>query len=275
MTNTESKHAVETSIARGRLTIPKTVIFVVWGNPMPAQELQCTVISTTWITPTVFELSFKPHVPLSFRPGQFTSVVIPGAGPGGRDLRRAYSIASHPENTSIQLCVKLVEGGPGSTFLSRLKAGESFKAYAPYGDFVYKTPSSRHACFIATGTGIAPFRSMIQSRSLLDAPPRSVTCLFGAREDNELLYDELFSNTPIPVRWIPAISRPTPAWNRLKGRVTDALKLPDLNLNWTETDFYLCGNSAMIDEVKKFLMDQGVQKTSIFQEVYYKTSSES
>src|SRR5690606_32342182 len=129
----------------------------------------CTVRSHRMITPTVFELAFdlspisEAPAPFSFRAGQYISVVVPGAGPNGRDLRRAYSIASSPEQKPVELCVKIVDNGPGSNYLNRLRPGDTFKGFVPYGDFTYETPPSKHVCFVATGTGIAPFRSMLLS----------------------------------------------------------------------------------------------------------------
>src|SRR5262245_37571256 len=148
------------------------------------QEFNCSVIHNKKVTPTVFELAFKTDQPCSFKAGQFISIIIPGAGPKGRDLRRAYSIASPPEFDHLELCITLVEGGPGTRSLSSLKAGDTFKGVAPYGDFIFKTPPNRHVLFFATGTGIAPFRAMILSKSYQQAPPKSATCLVGVREEN-------------------------------------------------------------------------------------------
>src|SRR5690606_32215935 len=115
----------------------------------------CTVKSHKMLTPTVFELAFDavpipssdpnkvvPMEPFYFQGGQYISIVVPGAGPNGRDLRRAYSIASSPDTRPVELCVKGVEGGPGSNYLNELKVGDTFRGYAPYGDFTYKTSSS-------------------------------------------------------------------------------------------------------------------------------------
>ncbi|CAK9253092.1 unnamed protein product [Sphagnum jensenii] len=105
---------------------------------MAAIELRCSVKSFKMLTPTVYELTFDSEPGFEFEAGQFISCVIPGAGPKGRDLRRAYSIASAPEVRPVELCVKLVDGGPGSTYLGKLRPGDSFKGFAPYGDFTYQ-----------------------------------------------------------------------------------------------------------------------------------------
>src|ERR1700746_2243310 len=146
---------------------------------MKATEFKCQVKSHRMLTPTVFEITFDTDQPMEFKAGQFVSVIVPGAGPKGRDLRRAYSIASAPELRPVELCVKLVEDGPGTNYLYTMRTGAEFRGVAPYGDFIYRTHSAKNACFIATGTGIAPFRAMVYSTSYKQDPPAKAYCLLG------------------------------------------------------------------------------------------------
>lgn len=228
-------------------------------------------MSFRMLTPTVFEIGFESVLPLTFEAGQFISVVIPGAGPKGRDLRRAYSIASPPGRNPVELCVKLVEGGPGTSYLFRLRQGDTFRGFAPYGNFTCVTRSDRNACFVATGTGIAPFRSMILSKSPQAGKPLSTTLLMGVRDAAELLYDsELHALKEL--QYVPCITRPTPAWRGFRGRVTQYLRSADASFPWAQTDFYLCGSGEMIDEVKAILTERGVAKEAIHQELYYKVT---
>ncbi len=227
------------------------------------------------LTEDVIELHFEPKPAFEFAPGQFISVIIPGKGPGGRDLRRAYSIASGPElvrsgKSTLELCVKIVENGPGTQYLNALKIGDSIKGMAPYGDFVYKTKPGKHALFIATGTGIAPFRSMIYSKVFAENKPLSATLLFGARAPGDLLYVDELDHALGKKSFVKTLSRVPGHTDAFKGRVTDWLRDHTSEIHWKETDFYLCGNGAMIDEVKQILADKGVEKGSIHQEVYYK-----
>lgn len=235
---------------------------------MPATEFKCQVTSHRWLTPTVYELCFDTENDMDFQAGQFVSVVVPGAGPGGRDLRRAYSIASAPHQRPIELCIKLVENGPGTNYLNKLRAGDSFRGFAPYGDFVYETKSDRIAVFVSTGTGIAPFRSMALSQHFAENPPAHTICLFGVRDEAEILYKEEMSQIP-GLEFICAISQPKGNWEGFRGRVTDYLRQPDLELDWASADFYLCGSGPMITEIKALLADKGVAKEAIFQEKYY------
>lgn len=241
---------------------------------MGAKEFRCTVKSFKMLTPTVFEVTFEgekvlPENPdFHFEAGQFVSVVVPGAGPKGRDLRRAYSIASGPEVKPVELCVKLVEGGPGTNYLYKLRPGDVFKGFAPYGDFLYEAKPGRNACFIATGTGIAPFRSMVQSKAYQAAPPKTAWCLMGVRSEDELCYTEELERAP-GLQWVPAVTQPKGQYAGFRGRVTDWLRAQGTDFPWKETEFYLCGNGAMITEVKALLADKGVDKDSVHQEKYY------
>ena len=235
---------------------------------MKATEFKCQVKSNRMLTPTVFELTFETEQPLEFKAGQFVSVIVPGAGPKGRDLRRAYSIASSPEIRPVELCVKLVEDGPGTNYLYGLREGSEFRGVAPYGDFVYRTHSAKNACFIATGTGIAPFRSMAFSIQYKDAPPAKAFCWLGVRTESELLYTEEMHKIP-GLEFVPMLSRPDKPWSGFTGRVTDYMKGLPAGFPWLETEYYLCGNGQMITEVKAILADHGVPKEHIHQEKYY------
>jgi len=241
-------------------------------KPLPVEAV---LIHKAALTHDVIELHFEPKTPFDFDPGQFISILIPGAGPGGRDLRRAYSIASAPglthQNRSVlELCVKIVEGGPGTQYLNSLAVGDTLKGIAPYGDFIYKSKPNKHVLFISTGTGIAPFRSMVYSKIYADHKPLTTRLLFGARDVGDLLYVDELDSALGKHAFIKTLSKAKHEFDGFKGRVTDWLRHHADKIHWKETDFYLCGNGAMIDEVKRILAEHEVEKTSIYQEVYYK-----
>jgi len=234
-----------------------------------ATEYNCTVKSFEMLTPTVFHTEFETDRPLSFKAGQFISIIIPGAGPKGRDLRRAYSIASSPESKLVQLCIRLVHEGPGTNYLHKLRPGDHLKGWAPYGDFTYKTPATKQVCFVSTGTGLSPFRSMIESSHYREMPPLSTLCLHGVRSEDELLYSHIFSKAP-KTTFLQAVSQPSAQWKGFKGRVTDYLRELGDKFEWLNTEYYLCGNGAMINETKTLLLEKGVPKENVHLEIYYK-----
>jgi ferredoxin-NADP reductase len=234
-----------------------------------AINTEATVVARKQLTSDVIELHFEPKTAFGFEPGQYISIVIPGRGPGGRDLRRAYSIASAPENPIIELCIKVVDG-PGTQYLNSLNVGDVIKGTAPFGDFVWETKPHRNAIMIATGTGIAPFRSMLLSEAYKSAPPLSCRLLFGARDTSDLLYTDEMHQLLTPSHFIQALSRPKGEWHHFKGRVTDWIRQCDNEVDFATTDFYLCGNGAMITEITTLLTEKGLGKESVFKEAYYK-----
>ena len=245
--------------------------------------LKYTVLKKNFLTHDVFELHLKRPEGIQFEAGQYMSIVIPGAGPGGRNLRRAYSIASPPESEALELCIKIVPGGPGTTYLNSLKEGDHFEAQAPFGDFVLEQEAHEPALFIGTGTGIAPLRSMILSKKWNPTTPFGF--LLGVRAEEDILYPEFFNPnkfTGILDAEMSSIfanqkhaqitlSRPKgtghDAWQGFKGRVTDYLK----SMDWdhSKSHYYLCGNGDMIKEVKEFLTEKGVDKDRIHLEKYF------
>ncbi|MEW6058495.1 MAG: FAD-dependent oxidoreductase [Bdellovibrionota bacterium] len=237
----------------------------------PPPLLKWRVVARNQLAHDVFELRIARPEGMTFRAGQYMSIVIPGAGPGGRNLRRAYSIASTPEWEEIELCVKKVDGGPGTSYLDTLKAGDEFQAQAPFGDFYLEHDQSLPTLFVGTGTGLAPLRSMVLSKEWTGTGPLGF--LLGVREARDIIYPELFGvDRPAPLRQKEhvqiALSRADDTWKGFRGRVTDYIR----NMSWdfAKSHYYLCGNGDMISEVKDYLMNsKGVTKEQIHTEKYY------
>ncbi len=242
------------------------------------------ILSKKNLTHDVFELKVQRPEGFNFKAGQYISIVIPGAGPGGRNLRRAYSIASPPEWPEIEICIKLVQGGPGTTYLNSLNEGQEFQGQAPFGDFYLEHDQSLPTLFIGTGTGIAPLRSMILSNEWTSSAPAGF--LLGVRSEKDIIYPELFSpNAPKPLSSQKhvqiALSRPEKSWpaavgqefhgHSYKGRVTNYIQDLDQNHGWdfAKSHYYLCGSGDMIAEVKNFLTTKGVTKEQIHTEKYF------
>ena len=110
---------------------------------------------------------------------------------------------------------------------------------------------------------------MVLSKVYAENKPKTTTILFGARDAGDLLYTDELSEI-LSSDLVQVLSRPTTDWPGFKGRVTDWLRSNSPTLDWKHTEFYLCGNGAMIDEVKQILAAHEVDKSCIHQEVYYK-----
>lgn len=234
---------------------------------MFASRLKCRVIEVRWATPSVFLVRFEPSRSFSFLPGQFISVVVPTpSGP----VKRCYSLASSPQESQAQnayeLCIKLVPGGAGSTYLSKFRPGSEFEAFAPYGSFTYKPAArGRGVVFICTGSGIAPFRSVAASHLFQQNRPSHSLLLYGARDEREILYERDFLQ--LGLEMVVAVSNPSPSWKGFSGRVTDYLASLGPEFPWHQTDFYLCGNGQMVQDVCALLQGGlGVSEKHIHRE---------
>src|SRR5438270_6550032 len=121
----------------------------------------------------------------AFVPGQFLSLTTQI---GDDDITRAYSIASPPDGNRFALCLNLVQEGRFSPYLFDLNLGETIDFRGPYGAFILRRPVS-DSIFVATGTGIAPFRSILHAQ-LRQHPDRHFTLVFGVRYEHGLLYHD-------------------------------------------------------------------------------------
>src|SRR6202789_186995 len=119
----------------------------------------------------------------AFVPRQFLSSTAPI---GEDEITRAFSIASPPDGNRFALCANLVQDGHLSPFLFLLKPGDEISFKGPYGAFILRRPVS-DSIFVATGTGIAPFRSILLSK-LQENPDRRFILIFGVRHEQGLLY---------------------------------------------------------------------------------------
>lgn len=201
---------------------------------------------------------------LDFTPGQFVSLSAPI---GGKTITRAYSIASAPgADKRFELCLNRVPNGIFSGPLFEMKPGDTVEMKPPLGMFVLRQPP-RDTLLIATGTGIAPFRSMLKAHLTVNSP--AFTLLFGVRYESHLMYRcefEEMARRFSQFRFSPTLSRPEPNWTGRTGHVQAHLE--EALGGRRDMDVYLCGLKAMVDDVRRVLKEQGFDRKQIFYEKY-------
>lgn len=209
------------------------------------------VLNLRQLTENTFILSL-PKSRFKFVAGQHISLSIMG------DYQsREYSIYSAEEGENLEVLVKEVEGGYFSPKLKHLKAGDMVEVHGPFGKFWLdeKKRDTHQHVFIASGTGIAPFHSIVES-----CPGLNYKLILGVRYANEAYEIEDYDRE----RFTVCASRDEKG--DFKGRLTEYLKKTEFAKN---TCFYLCGNSDMIFDAMEILKAKGFDRESVTVEVYF------
>ncbi len=210
-----------------------------------------------------------PQSPVfDFKPGQFITLDLP-INEQRNKRWRSYSIASVPGiDNIIELIIVNVPGGVGSQYIfDQINEGSIVTLRGPQGVFVLPNLTEKDLYFICTGTGIAPFRSMLQYIQLHNLPHKQLHLIFGTRTEADLLYTdemrELEQSMP-GFNYHPTLSRQT--WPGATGYVHPIYE--ELCKDKKPSLFMLCGWRAMIDEAKERILKMGYDKKDIVMELY-------
>lgn len=203
-----------------------------------------------------------------FKPGQFVTLDLPIHEQKNKRWR-SYSIASIPNGTNeFELIVVLVEDGQGSSYIfQELTVGSSVTLRGPQGMFTLPDIIDKELFFICTGTGIAPFRSMVNHIHTQQVAHENIYLIYGCRTQADLLYfDELkaLEKELSKFHFIPTLSREN--WEGNSGYVHNVYD--GLLKERQPAHFMLCGWRAMIDEAKQNLLELGYDKKDIHLELY-------
>jgi ferredoxin--NADP+ reductase len=216
--------------------------------------------------------------PTPFEPGQYMTI---GVFADGKLVQRPYSVASPPVESAdggYEFYVRLVPILRFTTLLWRLPVGHAMRMIGPKGKFLLEPDDQRTHLFVSTGTGIAPFISMIR-QGQADRAPRRTVVVHGCSYVDELGYRDALEtwerDGSYPVRYIPTISRPNDprnaGWTGRTGRAEAVVGAvcKDLGLRPERTVVYICGNPDMILNVESELMDRGFPEFHVKKELYW------
>jgi ferredoxin/flavodoxin---NADP+ reductase len=219
---------------------------------------------------------------LDFEPGQYFTI---GVDVGGKLVMRPYSVASSPreKDSGYELYVRIVPEGIFTPLLWVLPEGHPMHIRGPKGRFLLEPDDQRTHVFVCSGTGIAPFISMMRTLRM-DGTPRPTIVLHGASYVDDLGYrDEVEGHQragTYPCRYIPTISRPNApenaGWAERTGRVEMIIGdvLDELGLTPDNSIAYLCGNPDMIENADALLTARGFPEPQIKKELYWPKGKE-
>lgn len=225
------------------------------------------------ISPKVkhFRFKYEPNNPFNFIPGQFITIHFEHQG---KKLKRSYSLANQPNDKNfIEFAAGYFEGGPGTELLFNLKPGDTLNINGPFGRLILKEMLPRRYIFVATSTGITPYRAMLAElgKRMENNPELKVVILQGIQKRQDVLYAEdfhQFVKTYPQAEFIVCLSRETEPLQPFEFKGYAQHAFVKLDLKPEEDIVYLCGNPGMIDDAFQSLKEQGFAMQQIIREKY-------
>ena len=240
---------------------------------MPVKWYQGTVTRIEEASPTTkrFWLKLEDNEAFEFKAGQFVTMDLP-IGEKRQQRWRSYSIANAPDGSGmLEFCIVHLEGGLATQyFFSEVKIGTPIKFKGPDGNFVLPETLDQDLVLICTGTGLAPFRSMLLTLAKRQQQHRSIHLIFGTRTADGILYrqemEELSRKLP-GFRYSVALSRET--HEGFHHGYVHGIYLEEYQYKRPDIAFYLCGWTKMVDEaVANLIVKLGYDRSQIKYELY-------
>lgn len=191
-------------------------------------------------------LDVPPEADLLYRAGQYINILLPDGS------HRSFSMASRPHPQALDFHIRRIPDGRFTNGeAAQLRPGDRLAVELPHGTFCYHAEDYRPLLMVATGTGLAPIKSILESlMDDEDCPP--VSLYWGMRTEADLyLHDEIqaWAARLCDFRYVPVLSRAGTGWSGRRGHVQQAV-LEDFD-DLSEHAIYLCGSPAMIGDAKR------------------------
>lgn len=231
------------------------------------ESVGAEVLSVDHLSPTSFALRVRMAQPMTFLPGQYVNVSVPGTG-----LHRSYSFSSAPGADVGTFLIRNLPGGVMSSYLSgRAQPGDAVTLTGPMGAF-YLRPVTRPQLWLAGGTGLAPFLSMLEqlAEQGVDQPVTLYYAVTRAADLVELDRLRALADRIGGVEIVTILAAADEDHPR-KGFVTDHLTADQLRGG--DVDVYLCGPPPMVDAVRAHFTTLGVQPANFFFEKFNPTET--
>lgn len=248
-----------------QVKIREDIFIRVPSDLLNVRMFDATLESVTQLTHDIKEIRMRLDDPaeISQRPGQYVQIQAPS--PDG-PVFRAYSISSPAyDRNVVELVVRLVPGGIGSTYLHTIRPGDRVNFTGPYGEFwLNEDPSVEIVC-VGGGCGMAPMRNIVHT--LYNRwPDRTCWLFFGCRTKQDVFYLEQFeelSKKHPHLHVIYALSEGNGGdWNGETGFIH--LSVDKYLESGVARQAFLCGPPLMIDAVTQVLMAKGLRPEDVF-----------
>jgi CDP-4-dehydro-6-deoxyglucose reductase/3-phenylpropionate/trans-cinnamate dioxygenase ferredoxin reductase subunit len=209
----------------------------------------------------IVQLRFPAGIRVKFLAGQYLRVKLADGD------TRNFSMASPPhESDGVQLHVRRVPGGRFSeAALAALRKGDTLDVELPFGDFHLRPDSEKPMVCLATGTGFAPLKSMVEDL-IKRGNQRPLHLYWGGRRRRDLYLADLPERWSARADWfrfVPVLSEPDPDWSGVTGLVHHAVLRDFADLSGRQV--YACGNPGMVRQARRdFVATAGLLESDFF-----------
>lgn len=232
------------------------------------EAVEGEVLGVDRLSETSFGLRVKLARPMAFLPGQYVNVTVPGTG-----RHRSYSFSSAPGAGEATFLIRNLPGGVMSSYLGeRARAGDAVTLTGPMGAF-YLRPIERPQLWLAGGTGLAPFLSMLEQVAA-QGSDQPIVLYYAVTRAADLVELDRVSDLAAKIGNVTVITILAAAEeaHERKGFVTDHLTSADLHGG--DCDVYLCGPPPMVDAVRAHFGKLGVEPAAFHFEKFNPTEAE-
>jgi CDP-4-dehydro-6-deoxyglucose reductase len=239
--------------------------------------MKAKLVNVVKETSTTNRFYLKPESKPQFKPGQFVSLDLPIDEKATRRIRH-YSVANSPSQDTYELIIVKKPGGKGTDYLWNSPLETEIEFEGPSGIMVMGEDTKKNYIFICTGTGISPFKCMLEHIKENNIETGDIHLVFGTRDKESILYyDEMIQlEKDIPQFKYHIILSREP-WNGKQGYVHSIYEeliqnyfsqIEDGSYNGLDIEFFICGWKEMVKQTKTNLQELGFDKKQIKIEIY-------
>lgn len=230
---------------------------------MEIKTMPSRIVSIERVAPAIVRVVLKtpPTSAMRFLPGQYIDVIA-------RDVRRSYSLANAPrEDGLLELFIKHYPGGVLSKYwFEEAKPNDLLRIEGPFGTFFLREQAPANIVFLATGTGIAPVKALLEelARDPERARQHRLSVFWGNREAENFCWDPVELGLDIGFHHL--LSGPDTRWGGARGYVQQAAIHHGVDPN--DTVVYACGSNAMIASAREALLALGLPAKRFFSDAF-------
>ena len=219
------------------------------------------------LTDDIFKIVLRlpPNSNFNFNSGQYVNIIK-------GNLTRSYSIANCSDhNNQLEFFIKKYTNGLMSEyFFNEAKINDLLRLEGPIGTFFLRDSSFKNIVFLATGTGIAPIKSILEGldKSYEQYQNKNLWVIIGARYQDDLFWEPNLKY--LNIKYIPVLSRQDKDWSGAKGYVQDIVISNEIDL--ANSQVYACGSNNMINSAKELFFKKNLKETNFFSDAFVQTN---